>query len=97
MRALYKRMVVVSTLLLVAFAAASGAPSTVLVAGVAALAIAALIAVRYGSLALASREMTVGDRAHAHREAMSGMPAPQHPGTAGRPRPRAPSRLVQAA
>ncbi|WP_394770387.1 hypothetical protein [Lacisediminihabitans sp.] len=97
MRALYERMVVISTLLLVAFAVAPGAPTTVLVAGVAALALAGLIAVRYASLALASREMTVGDRAHAHREALSDMPAPQHPGTAGRARPRAPSRMVPVA
>ncbi|HAM26176.1 MAG TPA: hypothetical protein DCP11_05550 [Microbacteriaceae bacterium] len=97
MRALQERTVMVMTLLLVAFAVAQAAPTTVLVASAAAVAVASVLAVRHAVLAIAFREMTVGDRAHAHREALSGTPAPQHPATAGRPRTRAPSRLVPAA
>ena len=48
------------------------------------------------ALVVGSREMTVGSRAHAHREAMTSLPAPAHPSTAGRPRTRAPSLAVPA-
>ncbi|MCU1411557.1 MAG: hypothetical protein JWR04_2264 [Rhodoglobus sp.] len=48
------------------------------------------------ALVVGSREMTVGSRAHAHREAMTSLPAPAHPSTAGRPRTRAPSTAVPA-
>ena len=48
------------------------------------------------ALVVGSREMTVGSRAHAHREAMTSLPAPAHPSTAGRPRTRAPSLVVPA-
>jgi len=38
----------------------------------------------------------VGARARAHREAMSTLPAPAHPDTAGRPRTRAPAGVIPA-
>jgi len=65
-------------------------PSIVLVS-IAAAAIAAIVAVRFAVLAVHYREMTIGARARAHRQALGRMPAPQHPRTAGRPRPRAPA------
>ena len=56
-----------------------------------AAAIAALVAVRFAVLAVRYRELAIGARARAHRQALGRMPAPQHPRTAGRPRPRAPA------
>lgn len=97
MRALYQRMIVVSTALFVVLAVAQGGPTTVLVASIAAVAVAGIVAVRYAALVPGSRELVVGERAHAHREALSGMPAPSHPSTAGRPLTRAPARSIQAA
>lgn len=97
MRTLQQRMVVLSALLFVALAVAQGGHTTVLVASVAAVAIAGVVAVRYAALVSGSRELVVGERAHAHREALSGMPAPSHPSTAGRPLTRAPARSIPAA
>ncbi|MCU1527189.1 MAG: hypothetical protein JWP75_952 [Frondihabitans sp.] len=85
------------TVLLVAFAVAQGGPTTVLVASIAVVTVAGIVAVRYAALVIGSREMTVGSRSHAHREALSDMPAPSHPRTAGRPRTRAPSQSIPAA
>ena len=97
MRALKERMVVLSTMLLVAFAIADGGPTTVLVASISLVTVAGVVAVRYAALVVGSREMTVESRSHAHREALRAMPAPSHPSTAGRPRTRAPSQSILAA
>ena len=97
MRVLYQRMVAAMTVLFVAFTVAQVTQSSLLVASIAAIAIAALIAVRYAATVIGSRELAVGHRAHAHREALSAMPAPSHPCTAGRPRTRAPSQAAPAA
>ncbi|HXD62934.1 MAG TPA: hypothetical protein VN619_13525 [Lacisediminihabitans sp.] len=97
MRALHRRMLMVSTMLFVALAVAQGGQTAVLVASLAAVGIAAIAAVRYAAVVAGSRELVVGRRAHAHREALSAMPAPSHPATAGRPRTRAPSRSISAA
>lgn len=97
MRALYGRIVVAMAMLFVAFALAQGGPTSLLVTSIAAVAIASIVAVRCAATVFGSREMVVGDRAHAHREALSVMPAPSHPCTAGRPRTRAPSQAAQAA
>ena len=97
MRAIKTRMVMVMTLLLIAFAVSQGGPTGLLVAGIAAVAVSGVIAIRYAAIVVGSREMTVGARAHAHREAMTGMPAPRHPSTAGRPRTRAPAQSTPAA
>jgi hypothetical protein len=97
MRALKERLVVFSALLFVAFAVAQSGQTTVLAASVAAVAIACVVAVRYAVLVAGSRELVVGRRAHAHREALSGVPAPSHPSTAGRPLTRAPARSIAAA
>jgi len=76
--------------LLVALATAT--EPSVLVAGVAAVLLVAAIA----TVVVAERELTVGARARAHREAMSTLPAPAHPDTAGRPRTRAPAGVIPA-
>lgn len=44
-----------------------------------------------------SRALRIGHRAHSHRESLDRVAAPAHPDTAGRPRPRAPGRPLQAA
>jgi len=96
MRTVYERLVVILTAVLVALTISGGEPLVAL-AGVAAIAIAAVLIARHTSAALRSRELTVGSRARQHRESLQWMPAPQHPNTAGRPRPRAPSRPTTAA
>lgn len=81
------------TLLFVATVAAqTGSTTAVAIA----LAIAAIAAVRYAGVIIGQRVIAVGARAHAHREVLSEMLAPQHPDTAGRPRTRAPSQVVPA-
>jgi disulfide bond formation protein DsbB len=74
------------------FALALASEPSMLVVGVAAALLVAVLATRV----VGERELTVGARAHAHREAMSTLPAPAHPSTAGRPRTRAPSMVVPA-
>ena len=97
MRALYGRMAAVLTAIFVAVAVAPVEPTSLLFASIAAVAIASIVAIRYAAIVVASGEMTVGERAYVHREALSAVPAPSHPATAGRPRTRAPSRSVLAA
>ena len=70
---------------------AQAEPSSLVFAGIAALAVGAVLAARYAAVVIRSQEITVGDRARQHRQSLVGMPAPQHPDTAGRPRTRAPS------
>jgi hypothetical protein len=100
-------VVVTVTLLLLATAqvptavAPTGSPSgdtmTLVVAGLAVLAVAALAGARYAAGVIRSPEITVGGRAREHRQVLGMMPAPQHPATAGRPRPRAPSQSIAVA
>jgi hypothetical protein len=88
MRFLTSRLAVLAAVLFVTLAVAQGgSPATVLMVSVT----AALLA-----MAVGTREVTVGSRAHAHRQALNEMPAPSHPSTAGRPMTRAPSRVVSA-
>lgn len=91
MRILVERLAALAAILFVALAL--GSEPTVVVVGVAA---ALLITAAMALLVTGAREMTVGARAHAHREALSTLPAPAHPSTAGRPRTRAPSMAVPA-
>ncbi|HEY0260672.1 MAG TPA: hypothetical protein VGC18_12570 [Lacisediminihabitans sp.] len=97
MRILRQRTVMAVTLLMLALSVAHGGSTSLIVASIATVAIASAIAVRYAAIVVSSRELNVGERAHAHREVMNRMPAPQHPSTAGRPRTRAPSRPIPAA
>lgn len=87
----------VMTTLFVVLAIAQATQPSALLLGAAAVAAVGILAVRYAALVVGSREMTVGSRAHAHREALSTIPAPAHPTTAGRPRTRAPSQSITAA
>lgn len=89
MRALYERLATAATVVIVALAVSQGAPPTLAVAGVAAVLLVS--AVLSAAVVVGSLEVTVGSRARAHREAMTGMPEPRHPSTAGLPLTRAPS------
>ena len=102
MRSIHSRLVMILTLsvvaLVVAQTAAGGAqPAAVLAAGLGAVVIAALLAARYAASVVHSRVLTVGSRAHAHRQSLSSTPEPQHPNTVGRVRARAPGRPSAAA
>ena len=88
-------MVVTVSLLVLSIAQAE--PSSLVFAGIAALAVGAVLAARYAAVVIRSQEITVGDRAREHRQSLVGMPEPQHPDTAGRPRTRAPSGAPAAA
>lgn len=90
MRILLERLTALSAVLFLALALTTE-PAAI----VAAVATVVLITAA-AALVVGAREMTVGARAHAHREAMTSLPAPAHPSTAGRPRTRAPSMAVPA-
>jgi Family of unknown function (DUF6412) len=94
---LRQRLVMVMTLSFLVLVTAQAEPSGLLVAGLATIVVAAALSARYAAVAVRSREITVGSRAREHREALSVMPEPRHPDTAGRPRTRAPARLPSAA
>lgn len=97
MATLKRNVVMALTLSFLVVACAQAEPSTLLGAAVAVLAIAALLGVRQAALAVVGHEITVGNRAREHRDALSVTPSPQHPDTAGRPRSRAPARPNSAA
>ncbi|WP_150308504.1 DUF6412 domain-containing protein [Planctomonas psychrotolerans] len=67
------------------------------VVGVAAVLLALSLGSRYLAVLITSRLLMVGHRSRAHREALSRVPAPLHPNTDGRPRPRAPGRIPTTA
>lgn len=90
MRILLERVTALAAVLFLALALTT--EPSVIIASVAAVILIAAIA----TLVVGARAITVGGRAHAHREALSSMPAPAHPTTAGRPRTRAPSIEVAA-
>ncbi|MBG6237316.1 hypothetical protein IWX78_000259 [Mycetocola sp. CAN_C7] len=92
MRPLHARLVMILTVSFLVLAVAQGEPSTMLVAGVAVLAASALLGARYLAVIIVALRLQVGSRSREHREALAYLPAPNHPNTAGRPRPRAPSR-----
>ncbi len=89
LRVAHERLAMLATLVIIALAISQGSPASLVVAGVAAVLLVA--AVRGAAVVIGSIELTVGSRARAHREAMTGMPAPRHPSTAGLPLTRAPS------
>lgn len=95
MRILHERAAIAATVLFLALAISQGGPTQVL-AAIAAVAVAGML-VRQATLVVGGRVLTVGRRARAHKEALSDMPAPRHPSTAGRPRTRAPSLVAAAA
>ena len=91
MRILQERLIALTAVLFLALALST--QPTAVVASIAAVLIIAAVA----ALVTGSRELTVGSRAHAHRDALTTQPSPAHPSTAGRPRTRAPSMAVPAA
>ena len=92
MRTLLERLAALAAVLFLALAVTQVTSPALVIASVATVILMAAMA----TLVTGSREVTVGARAHAHREAMSTLPAPAHPSTAGRPRTRAPSMVVPA-
>lgn len=88
-------MVLTVSFLVVSIAQAE--PTSMVFAAMAALAVGAVLAARYAAVVIRSQEHTAGERAREHRQSMVGMPEPQHPDTAGRPRTRAPSQVTAAA
>lgn len=92
-----QRMLMVLTVSFVALAVAQPEPSAMLFAGIATLALAAILAARYAAIGIRAPELTIGARSRQHREALSALPEPQHPRTAGRRRSRAPSQSPAAA
>lgn len=87
----------VLTMSLLVLSVAQSEPSTLVFAGIAALAVSSLLAARHAAVVIRAHEVGVGDRASQHRQSLVGSPEPQHPDTAGRPRTRAPSRATAAA
>lgn len=92
-----QRFFMVLTVSFVALAVAQSEPSAMLFAGIAVVALAALLSARNAAVGIRSPELTIGARARQHREALSVLPEPQHPHTAGRRRSRAPSQSAAAA
>jgi hypothetical protein len=71
--------------------------ATTLVATIGAIALTSVLARRYAAIGIRSHSITIGSRAHAHRESFSSTPEPSHPATPGRTRSRAPSQSLAAA
>jgi len=90
-RFLIERLVMVMTVSFLAMAVAQGEPSTLVFAGLAAIAVSAVLVARYAAVVIRTHDLGVGARARQHRQSLVGMPEPQHPHTPGRPRTRAPS------
>ena len=97
MRWLIERVILALTASLLVLTLASSEPSALAFAGLVALAVTAIVTVRYAAILLRARELGIGRRAREHRQVLAFEPAPQHPNTAGRPRSRAPSRPIAAA
>ena len=97
MRAAYTALVLFLTGPLLALILAPSEPGMLFLAGVAVFGLAVVIGARYRLTAVVTLELTVGRRSHQHREVLSGLAAPRHPNTAGRPRPRAPARPLAGA
>ena len=92
MRQLREHLAALAAVLFLALALTHVGSPALIIASVATLILMAAAA----AVVTGSHTLTVGARAHAHREALSTLPAPAHPSTAGRPRTRAPSRAVPA-
>ena len=97
MRRHIESLVMLMTVSFVVLAVAQAEPSTLLVAGLAAVTITALLSARYLAVLITSRVLRIGHRSRAHKDALSVMPAPQHPDTAGKTRSRAPTRSMAVA
>ena len=94
MRLLHSWFLASAAAAVLAYSGVQADPFSIVFVSIAAAAIAAIVAVRFAVLAIRLRELTIGARARAHRQALGRTPAPQHPRTAGRPRPRAPAQSI---
>lgn len=94
MRLLHMWLLVSASAAVLAHSGVPSAAGSMALVGIAAAAIAVIVAMRFAVLAVGSHELAIGSRARAHRQALGRMPAPQHPRTAGRPRTRAPARSI---
>ena len=97
MRWYAERLVLLVTLCLVAYATAPEGSSGAAVAVSAAALIAAAATVRALAFALRMPRVPAADREFARRNDSEAEPEPHHPATAGRPRPRAPGRILPVA
>jgi hypothetical protein len=96
-RWLIERFALALTVSLLVLTVGSAEPSTLALTALVAVAIAAVVSVRYAAMLLRAAELRIGHRAREHREALEFAPAPRHPNTPGRTRSRAPSRPIAAA
>jgi len=92
-----ERLLMVLTMSVFVLSVAQSEPASLVFAGLAALAVSTVLAARYAAVIIRSHEIGVGERAREHRQSLLGMPEPQHPDTAGRPRTRAPSQATAVA
>ncbi|MHC5795639.1 hypothetical protein ACVXZ4_05715 [Lacisediminihabitans sp. FW035] len=97
MRLVHAWLLASATAALLAYSGVPSAPGTLAVVGIAAAAIAVIVAMRFAVLAVGCLELAIGCRARAHRQVLGRMPAPQHPRTSGRPRTRAPAQSITVA
>jgi hypothetical protein len=94
MRLLHTLLLASASAAVLAYSGVPSAAGSIALVGIAAAAIAVIVATRFAVLAVGSHELAIGSRARAHRHALGRMPAPQHPRTAGRPRTRAPAQSI---
>lgn len=94
MRLVHAWLLASATAALLAYSGVPSTPGSLAVVGIAAAAIAIVVAMRFAVLAAGCPEPAIGSRARAHRQVLGRMPAPQHPRTAGRPRTRAPAQPI---
>lgn len=97
MSSIIERLVTALSVSVLVLAIAQPESSSLLLAGIATLAVVTALGARYVAVGIRSLRLTVGARAHAHRESFSSIPEPSHPDTAGRTRARAPSQSPLAA
>ncbi len=96
MRAALVRSIMLMTAVVLVLTVAQSGSATTIAAGLAAVALAAGLAIRYAARVAPSGE-AASIRSFAHRQATVAMPAPAHPSTPGRTRSRAPSGWGMAA
>jgi hypothetical protein len=98
MRWYAERLVLLSTLCFLALAVSpEGSGGAAVAVSAAALLIAAAVTAQVLVLVGRLAGVPVAERAFARRNGTERQPEPQHPATAGRPRPRAPGQLLPVA
>lgn len=90
-------LVMFMTLSVLVLTVANPQPSAIFFTAVTVLATSAVLGARYLAVLIVSFRLTVGSRAHRHREVLTRIVPPRHPNTPGRPRTRAPSQSEAAA